>query len=178
MKRTGKRRKTATRGKGRGKSAASSPSTDAKRTRADRDTTTGRFLQLNRAARTHGISEFEKHGPDALPAHIRAEAETFVAAALSDMGGQSECSAIKLGLLRNLGRVDTIVLLLWDDIRQHGPLTSRGRMRNATTAFLQAIDRFDRIATRLGLQRHAKRVPDLETFIASRQAPQNGEEAK
>jgi hypothetical protein len=47
-------------------------------------------------------------------------------------------------------------------------LTGKGRMRAATTVYLQVLDRFTRLSATLGLQRRPKPLTTIQEFIKSR----------
>ena len=70
-------------------------------------------------------------------------------------------AAIRSRAVRNLGEVDAFVRLAADDIRRNGFFTERGRTRSIVFTFLQLLDRWDRYAQRLGMERRAKPVTDI-----------------
>ncbi len=153
-------------GKRVGKSRARSPETLPD----GRDRKSGRFLPQNTAALKHGLYQFKKS--HSLPLDLQPQVDAFVNAVLSDQGGEGECSALQLGLVRRIAEVEAICRLLARDLAEHGPLSVRGRTRSATTTFLSAVDRFNKLAAQLGLPRKTKQAPSLDDFL-KQQAQQN-----
>jgi hypothetical protein len=127
-------------------------------------TQTGQAAAGNTIALRDGL-----HSPRLLnvPAIASWHAEQ-VAAIEADLGGALELSALERGFVRELARLEVIVAALGEDVLQHGTLTGKGKTRAATLAYLRVLDRYERLAGRLGLQRKQKRVPDLQEYIASR----------
>jgi len=127
---------------------------------AKRDATTGRFGAGNSIARkADGINRAQKKG--VFPAEIRAAVEAFTAQVEADHGGVADLAAIHQGYIRNLGNVDGLVRLAADDIRKFGVFTNKGHTRRVVFTFLQFLDRWDRYAQRLGLDRRTKPVTDI-----------------
>ena len=139
----------------------------------DRDPTSGRFVSGNRltfaagnvAARTTGIRAFKDRGAAALPPAFREELEAFRAGVEADRGGPSELTTIGAGHARRLTEIEAIVRLLAADLEVRGLLTQRGRVQSTCLALLQAVDRWDRLAQRLGLERRSKRVPTPDEVL-------------
>jgi len=77
------------------------------------------------------------------------------------MGGAAEMSASALALAGELARLQIVAAALGDNVLKHGPLTGRGRARAAVNLWLSVVAQQERLAARLGLQRHSRRVEDL-----------------
>ena len=66
--------------------------------------------------------------------------------------------AARAHTVEQLGTVLVILRFLGGNLLAAGPLTGKGRQRAATTAYLQTLDRFMRLAQTVGLERVAKQV--------------------
>jgi hypothetical protein len=131
---------------------------------AKRDAVTGRFGKGNSIARkADGINRFIKR--QELSDDIRTEVERFTAQVISDQGGPSELTAIHGGCIRNLTAVETLVQLGLKDIRVNGMYTEKGRTRQIVFTLMQFLDRWDRYAQRLGMERRQKSIASLEAFL-------------
>lgn len=125
----------------------------------------GRFTAGNQDARRSGVRAFETHGAAALPSELRDAQAAFYSALEADQGGAGELTTIGAGYVRRLTELETICRLLGADLQARGLFTRRGRVRSTYGAFLQAIDRWDRLAQRLGLTRKARQVPTLTEYL-------------
>jgi hypothetical protein len=121
----------------------------------------GRFTAGNQDARRSGVRAFETRGAAALPAELRDAQAAFYSALEADQGGAGELTTIGAGYVRRLTELETICRLLGADLQARGLFTPRGRVRSTYGAFLQTIDRWDKLAQRLGLSRKARQVPTL-----------------
>lgn len=139
----------------------------------------GRVGAGNELALKHGLRRFQAKG--LLPDDVQASVDAFRARLTSDQGGDSDdATAIRLGYQRRLVEVEAMLQLLANDLRTNGVITARGRTRNSVMTFLQTLDRWDRLAQRLGMERRAKKVPTIDEFMRSReQSPssQTGDDA-
>lgn len=123
---------------------------------------TGRFQKgQSGPAKTHGVSAFKVRGEIALSEEMRSELAAFRAGVEVDQGGTAELTTIGNGYVRRLAEAESVVQLLGRDLQERGIFTPRGRMRSTFHAYLQAVDRWDRLAQRLGLERKAKPVDPL-----------------
>lgn len=103
------------------------------------------------------------------PPDVRAEAEAFAAGIIADKGGEAELSTLERGYVGNLATVATLLRLLTDDISARGLFTRGGSPRRSYTAFLAGIDRYDRLAQRIGTKRQARQLrSNMEAFIDGR----------
>ena len=130
--------------------------------------TDGRFRPANSAALKHGT----RSGLVAaarLPeqAGVRSALAEKHAAILADLGGEAQCSQLQLDLLDRYLELDTVASWLGGHLVADGPLTAKGRARAALSAYISVVDRVQRVATALGLDRQQKRV-SLAEYIASR----------
>ena len=117
------------------------------------------FLPANQVARQTGIYAQRQ------PADLRERVDTFTAGVLSDLGGASELSTLERAYVGRLAEVEIVLRLLAHDIAERGLLTPSGGVRRVHDAFLSAVDRWDRLAQRLGVARRARRV--ASTFDAA-----------
>ena len=67
--------------------------------------------------------------------------------------------------MREVARLEVILAALGNELLDGGVLTGKGAMRAATTAYLQVLDRFVRVAGRVGLERKARKIPSLEDVM-------------
>lgn len=112
----------------------------------------GKFLRGNQAARTIGLYAVQQP-----TAHQDAVAR-LTAGIISDLGGGDELSTIERAYVGRLADVELTLRLLAADIAQRGLLTHRGGVRKVYDSLLAGIDRWDRLAQRLGTRRRAKHV--------------------
>ena len=110
-----------------------------------------------------GVRRYETKGT--LPDELRAQVDAFGAGLVADQGGASEVTTIGGGYVRKLRHLEGYCELLAADLKKHGITTKRGSVRSAFTAYLAAIDRWDRIAQRLGMARRAKPVQDVDAYL-------------
>jgi hypothetical protein len=116
----------------------------------------------NQAARTHGVRAFETRGESALPADLRVSVDEFRAQIIADQGGFSELTAVQAGYIRRLSELEATARLLAADLTQHGLFTSKRRVRSTYNRWLETLDRWDRIAQRVGAERRARQVDPIE----------------
>lgn len=81
-------------------------------------------------------------------------------------------SAIEGGYVRRLGELETVSRLLAGDLAQRGLFTPKGRVRSTFSRWLETLDRWDRFAQRVGVERRARRVSSLGEFFAEREHEQ------
>lgn len=120
----------------------------------------------NRTAQKHGVYTFEARGAAALPGDLRISVEEFRAQVISDRGGVDDLTAIDGGYIRRLSELETVVRLLASDLAQRGMFTPRGRVRTTFNRWLEALDRWDRYAQRIGHERRPKQVPTLAEYLS------------
>lgn len=85
-----------------------------------------------------------------------------VAAILTDLGGDEELSALARTTVCEVARLKVILSALGTELLEGGVLTPKGRGRAAMTVYLQVLDRYQRLAASLGLERRQKPVHPLE----------------
>ncbi len=129
---------------------------------ADRCARCQSFIDGNQAAVTAGLYRRQQ------PIDVVAEAEAFVGAIVADKGGEGELSAIQRRYARELGHLSTILRLLVADIAEQGLLSKNHAPRKVLAAYLDALDRFDRLAQRIGLKREARQLrSNLAAFVGA-----------
>ena len=126
----------------------------------------GRFLPGNQVAYRHGVKLFERRAE--LPSALRDALDGFRDALVADQGGYRELTTVRQGYVERLVATEGVLRLLEGDLAQRGMLTPKGRVRSTYTAWLAALDRWDRLAQRLGLDRRASKVPTLDAYLAQR----------
>jgi hypothetical protein len=127
----------------------------------------GTLRQGNETALKHGLRRFEQRG--AVPDELRVTTEEFRDGLVADQGGADALTTVRAGYCRRLSEIETCVRLLQNDLVQRGLFTPRGRVRNTYSRLLETIDRWDRLAQRLGMERRSKQVPSPQEYWAQRQ---------
>lgn len=119
----------------------------------------GRFAAGNQVARQHGVYASQQS------AELAAEVDAFLAGLLSDLGGESELSTVELAYVARLCRLELTLRLLETDIAASGLVTPAGGVRRIYEHYLHGLDRFDRLAQRLGMRRRARPVESAADII-------------
>jgi hypothetical protein len=134
----------------------------------------GHFIVGNQQRRTHGVRSFEQRGPTALPDVLRQTVEQFRTAIIADRGGAVELSTLEAAYIRRLSEVEAVARLLAADLarrddlgRPIGLMTARGRVRGTFSRWLEAIDRWDRLAQRIGTDRRAQSMSLTQRLAAA-----------
>lgn len=123
----------------------------------------GRFTTGNAAALRHGgRSRRVQAGLMPEQAEARAALSERVNAIVSDLGGPDALSAIAVGQVQRHARLELVDGFLWANLQQHGPLTGKGRTRACLVAWLSVVDRLQKSAMALGLDRRSRHVDPLE----------------
>ena len=124
----------------------------------------GRFAPGNTAALRHGaFSQQVAAGGLAEQAEAVAAATERRAEIVRDLG--EELSALAVGQVDAYVRLEIVSDFLWSNLVDQGVLTGKGRQRAALSAWLQVVDRQHRLAVALGLERRAKRAPQIEDYL-------------
>ena len=129
--------------------------------------TGGHVLAGNQVARKHGIRAFEQRGESALPADLRVSVDDFKMQVIADRGGLDALTAIQRGCIVRLSEVETVSRLLASDLAQRGLFTPRGRVRSTLQRWLEVIDRWERLAQRIGMDRRNQVVTLSERLAAA-----------
>jgi hypothetical protein len=129
-----------------------------------------RFQAGNQGGRRHGVRAFQTNGASTLPPDLRGQLDAFRAGLEDDQGGAAELTTIGSGYVRRLTQLEACLSLLIADLETRGLLTARGRVRNSYMLLLQSIDRWDKLAQRLGMTRRTKRLPSLQEYLEHRTA--------
>jgi hypothetical protein len=132
----------------------------------------GHWQAGNAGAKKHGLYSFQAHGAGALPPEVRTTIADFRAGVTADRGGASELTTIATSRIGHLAEVETTLRLLASDLARNGLTTKRGRVRTLFGQWLAALDRWERLAEKVGDGRAARRVPDLATYLREASARQ------
>ena len=128
----------------------------------------GRFQPGNTLALKHGLrSARVQAGLMPEQAEARAALAERVAAIVADLGGKDGLSALALGQIERHASLELVDEYLWENLQRHGPLTGKGRTRAALTAWLSVVDRLQKSATTLGLERRTKNANPLDAVRAA-----------
>ncbi len=134
----------------------------------------GHFVRGNQARRTHGAYSFRDRGEASLPPDLRMTVAEFKSQVITDRGGPQELSAIEAARIGHLAEVETTLRLLASDIARNGLLTKKGRTRTVFGRWLEALDRWERLASHVGDGRRARAVPSLSAYLAQAAPEDNG----
>jgi len=133
----------------------------------------GHFVRGNSARRTHGHYAFRDRGAASLPPDLRMTVAEFKSQVISDRGGLDELSAIEAARIGHLAEVETTLRLLASDLARNGLLTKRGRTRTVFGRWLEALDRWQKLAAHIGDGRRARQVPSLSAYLAQATGDEN-----
>lgn len=125
----------------------------------------GHAMEGNQLRRVHGVRSFEERGAAALPDVLRQTVEEFRAAVIQDRGGASELSTLEMAYVRRLSEVETVARLLAADLATRGLTSARGRVRGTFSRWLECLDRWDRLAQRVGTDRRGRQVSSLSAYL-------------
>lgn len=128
----------------------------------------GHALRGNQLHRTHGAYSFRDRGDASLPPDLRMTVAEFKAQVVSDRGG--ELSAIEAARIGHLAEIETTLRLLAHDLATRGLTTAKGRVRSTFSKWLEALDRWERLAGHIGDGRRARHVPSLQEYLRQGQA--------
>ncbi|ODS55797.1 MAG: hypothetical protein ABS36_09425 [Acidobacteria bacterium SCN 69-37] len=126
----------------------------------------GHPLPGNQIRRTHGMYSFRDRGEAALPPDTRLSVADFKAQVVSDRGGLEELSAIEAARIGHLAEVETTLRLLASDLATRGLTTAKGRVRSTFSRWLEALDRWEKLAGHIGDGRRARQAPSLAAYLA------------
>lgn len=116
-----------------------------------------RFQPGNSASVRSGIYRARLRAGE-IPPELLADMMGFREAVVTDLGGPEALTEIQRGLVGRLVELETFSRLLVADIQAHGIVGKSGRERSSYRNYLATIDRWDRIAQRLGADRRAKNL--------------------
>jgi hypothetical protein len=88
-----------------------------------------------------------------------------IAAITADLGGEGELSTLQVAHVREVARLEVILAALGDELLNAGLLTNKGKMREATTAYLHVLAAFIKVSSSVGITRVAKRIETLKEIM-------------
>lgn len=100
--------------------------------------------------------------------HLKEVRAQDAAGFLSDFGGASEITTAQRVAIETLLPLLNVRDYVTAHILRDGVTTQAGRTRSAVNTLLGVTDRIERLVKLLGLERKAKPVGDLESFLAAR----------
>jgi hypothetical protein len=128
---------------------------------ADRCIKCQAWLPRNVAAVQTGVHRRQQ------PPDIQLTKQEFVEGVIQDLGGLANLSTLEVEYVSNLSHVKVLVMLLVNDLVTYGVFTPRGNPRRTYDALLAAIDRYDRLAQRIGLRRRGRTVQSPSDYLRS-----------
>ena len=117
----------------------------------------GRFAEGNTAALRTGCFSRQLQD-DAAPWR-----EQQIAAIRADLG--NDIATLKAHTIEQLGTLLVVLRFLSANLMAEGPLTGKGRQRAATSAYLQVLDRYVRLAQTIGLDRQTRQLPNPADWL-------------
>jgi hypothetical protein len=124
----------------------------------------------NQLHRTHGAYSFRDRGDAAISDDLRISADDLLAGVLADKGGAENCPTLLREYIRQTRNLRVVLDLLNRDMVENGLFTQKRRVRSTFSKWLETLDRFDRFATKIGLEREARQVPSLSAYLAQARA--------
>jgi hypothetical protein len=128
----------------------------------------GKFAPGNTEALTHGGYSKQAQAGD-LPSQAESAAivRERVQEIVNDLGGRDEVSTVLAGQVRQHGRLEMLEEHLWHQIEDGGITTAKGNTRACVTLWLKVIDRLQRSAMTLGIERKQRQVNPLDAVRAA-----------
>ncbi|MGE0363251.1 MAG: hypothetical protein AB7H93_13325 [Vicinamibacterales bacterium] len=129
-------------------------------------TANGTFAPGNSSALRHGL--YSRQVREALlpeQAEVRAALAEQRKAIEDDLGGADALSQMTRDLIGRYVELRLVGDFLAHQLATVGPLTGKGRTRAATSAWLAVVDRQNKLALTLGLERRTKRIPTLTEVL-------------
>ena len=123
----------------------------------------GCFLAGNEEALIHGGRRLQTGGETAMNEADRVALRDLV---FSDLGGSENISAVMREMVEDFARAVVLRDLIWKHLACVGPLTSAGRRRAAFDLYLQASQRAERLAARIGTDRVGATVPTITEVLS------------
>jgi hypothetical protein len=141
-------------------------------------------MRGNTRALIHGhASTAVRHADLPELAYLKTLRQQEVEAFIADLGGVSEITAAQRSAIESLMQLHNVRDYVTAHVLKDGILTQAGRTRAAVNTLLATADRIERYLKLIGLERKAKKVGDLETFLSTRRnttpvvpVPQDDEE--
>ena len=128
----------------------------------------GKFAPGNTEALTHGAYSKQARAGD-LPSQAESAAlvRERVQEIVNDLGGRDEISTVLAGQVRQHGRLEMLEEHLWHQIEDGGVTTAKGSTRACVTLWLKVLDRLQRSAMTLGIERKQRQVNPLDAVRAA-----------
>lgn len=123
----------------------------------------GCFLRGNQSAVSHGLYRYRDRGT--LPPNLKVSVDEFREQLILDQGGLDGLSAVRAGLLRLLVDAEVGRRLMMNMVIARGAESKSGRA--AYDRLLATIDRWLRIAEKLGVERKPREVETIQSWAAS-----------
>lgn len=103
----------------------------------------------------------------ALPSQADAVAlmQARQAAIVRDLGGDDVISALLGGQVERHVKLELVEATLWANLQAHGTLTGKGATRAAANLWLQVVDRIQKSAAAMGLERRARKVGTVAELL-------------
>ena|SRR5579872_3023507 len=118
-------------------------------------------------------SELVRAGVRADGADLRHHLRQRVDAIVADLGG--DVGEVRREMIERFVELTAVADHLIENIIDHGVLTAKGRGRAASSSYLSVIDRLERLARTIGLERRRKHLTFAEQL---RQAARENEAAR
>jgi hypothetical protein len=106
-----------------------------------------------RTSEVPNLARVEREGREALSGEYAETFDSYVGVAVADLGGAEKVTQVEHGYIDMLATEFAISRMVGDYLFQANALTPRGRIRTAVGAYHAAVDRYHKLAEKLGLQR-------------------------
>lgn len=126
----------------------------------------GTFAPGNSSALRHGL--YSRQVREALlpeQAEARAALAEQRKAIEDDLGGADALSTLTRDLIGRYVELRATADFIGQQLAVVGPMTGKGRTRALLSAFLSVVDRLNRLALSLGLERRQKRIDTIADIV-------------
>ena len=123
----------------------------------------GCWLTGNEAALVHGGRRLQLGEGSPMDEACRVKLRDAV---LADLGGRESVSVVMAELVEDFSGACVLRDLVWQHLAAVGPLTKAGRRRAAFDLYLQASQRAERLAARIGTDRVGATVPTITEVLS------------
>ncbi len=100
--------------------------------------------------------------------------ERFQGAIIADLGGETEISAMEMGIIRDVALAEGIVQLLARNVLRRGLAKATGEIRGPVQLLATFMGKKREGLMALGLKRRAKEVPSLRGYLNEKSRARKG----
>lgn len=126
---------------------------------AEGTATNGRFQPGNKAALTHGA--YAAGTRSAEVERIVGDLEAWQQQLVVDQGGEADLSTLRRSYLQRLVESEAVLRLIAANLHDKGVFSKGGRTRGAVNTYLRVLGSWDKLASRVGIDKRAKVVATM-----------------